>query len=116
MADARYPFTAGPLGVRLAIRLTPGAHRNALDGIATGPDGGPVLRLRVRAPPVEGAANTALIKFLAETLGLREADVNIRSGRTARLKILHLSGDSPQILERLADWVEQRKTQARPRS
>ncbi len=53
------------------------------------------------APPVEGAANEALIAFLAKTLSLREADIIIRAGETSRAKILHLAGDSAEILRKL---------------
>jgi len=104
--EGRYdPFNAEPDGVRLVVRLTPRASRNGLDGVAAGPDGRPALRLRLAAPPVEGAANKALIKFLADTLDLRKADISIRSGETGRLKILHLAGDAASILERLRRWT-----------
>ena len=99
------PFTADQHGVRLAVRLTPRAGRNALGGVIRGADGRPTLQVRLAAPPVEGAANKALIAFLAEALGLRKADVTIRSGETARLKLLHLSGDSAAIMARLTDWI-----------
>jgi len=87
------------------VRLTSRASRNGLDGVASGPDGRPALKLRLVAPPVEGAANTALIAFLAGALELRKADIGIRSGQASRLKMLHLSGDSAAIMARLAAWV-----------
>ena len=71
-----------------------------------GPDGRVAPRLRVAAPPVDGAANTALIDFLASALRLRKSDIVILSGETARLKVLHLSGDGPVIAARLRDWIE----------
>jgi hypothetical protein len=67
----------------------------------TGADGRAALQIRLSAPPVEGAANVALIAFLAETLEMRKADISIRSGQTSRVKILHLSGDSATILMKL---------------
>lgn len=105
MEGGHRPFTPEPDGVRLAVRLTPRASRNELDGVAAGADGRPALRLRLVAPPVEGAANKALIEFLADALDLRKADVTIRSGETGRLKILHLAGDAASILERLRRWT-----------
>jgi uncharacterized protein (TIGR00251 family) len=99
------PWTAETDGVRLAVRLTPRASRNGLDGVASGIDGRPALKLRLVAPPVEGAANATLIAFLAGALGLRKADISIRSGQASRLKILHLSGDSATIMARLAAWI-----------
>ena len=95
------PYAAVPDGVRLALRLTPRAARNSVDGIVSDADGRPLLKLRLVALPVEGAANEALIAFLAKTLSLRKADIAIRSGETGRVKILHLAGDSAAILRKL---------------
>jgi uncharacterized protein (TIGR00251 family) len=99
------PYAATQDGVRLALRLTPRASRNGVDGIADDAEGRPVLRLRLVAPPVEGAANKALIAFLAKTLSLRKADITIRSGETSRVKILHLAGESAAILDKLDNWL-----------
>ncbi len=100
------PFAAENYGVRLAVRLTTRADRNALGGVVRVSDGRPALHVRVTALPVEGAANQALIGFLADSLGLRKADISIRSGATARFKMLHLSGDSTVLTARLAKWIE----------
>jgi hypothetical protein len=95
------PYGAVNGGVRLAVRLTPRASRTGIDGIVTGADGRTALHIRLTASPVEGAANAALIAFLAEMLKMRKADISIRSGQTARVKILHLSGDAGTILMKL---------------
>ena len=100
------PYAAVPDGVRLALRLTPRAARNGVDGIVSAADGRPLLKLRLVAPPVEGAANAALIAFLAKTLSLRKADIAIRSGETGRIKILHLAGDSAAILQKLDSLLD----------
>ncbi|MEY4708598.1 MAG: hypothetical protein RJB58_2321 [Pseudomonadota bacterium] len=99
------PYAATQDGVRLALRLTPRASRNGVDGVAEDAEGRPVLRLRLIAPPVEGAANKALIAFLSKTLSLRKADITICSGETSRVKILHLAGDSATILRKLDNWL-----------
>jgi uncharacterized protein len=67
------------------------------------------LRLRVAAPPVEGAANAALVAFVAEALRLRRSDVAIVSGERGRVKLLELSGDPAALLARLAEWVAERR-------
>ena len=104
---AGLPFAAVTgTGVRIAVRLTPRAARNGFDGIVPGHDGRCALRLRVAAPPVEGAANAALIDYVAEALRMRKSDVAIVSGERGRLKLLDLSGDAAALLARLADWVE----------
>jgi len=99
------PYSADKTGVRLAVRLTPRASRDGLDGIVVGADGRPALQLRLAAPPVEGAANKALIAFLADALKLRKSDIAIKSGETSRLKILILTGDPAAIIARLDAWV-----------
>lgn len=106
-AAPRLPFAARTgAGVRLAVRLTPRAARNGIDVVAPADaEGRAVLRLRVAAPPVEGAANAALVGYIAASLGLRKSDVAIVSGERGRLKLLELSGDPAALLARLADWV-----------
>jgi uncharacterized protein (TIGR00251 family) len=87
------------------VRLTPRASRNELVGIVVGTDGRSALQLRLAAPPVEGAANKALIAFLADALDIRKSDIVIRSGETSRLKALHLAGDTSAIIARLDGWL-----------
>jgi uncharacterized protein YggU (UPF0235/DUF167 family) len=103
--DNGLPFTATADSVRFFVRLTPRAARNSFDGIARESDGRPVLRFKVTAPPVKGAANAALVACIADALGLRKADVRIISGQTARLKLLELCGDSDLIAARLTQWI-----------
>ncbi len=105
MADTALPYSEISGGVRLAVRLTPRASRNGLDGIIADADGRPAVRIRLSAPPVEGAANTALIAWLAGELGLRKGDITIRSGETSRHKILELAGDAKDLTARLAQWL-----------
>jgi uncharacterized protein (TIGR00251 family) len=99
------PYQVTPDGVRLALRLTPRASRDRLDGLVADAEGRVALQVRVAAPRVEGAANAALIAYLAKTLKLRRSEIRIVSGETARLKIVALSGDGPALVTRLADWT-----------
>lgn len=96
------PYATVPGGVRLAVRLTPRSSRDGIDGVAADADGKPLLKIRLTAPPVDGEANAALIAYLSKALSLRKADIEIRSGHTGRMKILHLTGDSNAILAKLA--------------
>jgi len=79
-------------GLRIAVRVTP---RSSKDSIAAGEDH---FRVRLRAPPVEGAANDALVRFIAGQFDMAKRDITIIAGETARLKRIHLAGD-PERLE-----------------
>jgi len=74
-------------GVMLRVRVTPRGGRDALVGWQDG-----LLRVRLAAPPVEGRANEALIRFLAKTLGLPPRDVRLVGGETSREKRLAIDG------------------------
>ena len=63
-------------------------------------DGTTVLRVRVKAPPVDGAANAALIQLLAKHLGVAKRDISLISGATARNKIIEVDGVSAEELSR----------------
>jgi uncharacterized protein (TIGR00251 family) len=78
--------------VILAVRLTPRAGRDAIDGWALDGDGRPYLKVRVTAPPVEGEANQALVALLAKTLRRPRSAVTVVSGPTARLKRIDIAG------------------------
>jgi uncharacterized protein (TIGR00251 family) len=89
---------AAPL--RLAVRLTPRGGREAVDGWAHDETGRPYLKVRVAAPPVDGAANAALVALVAKRLKRPARAVRIVSGETARLKQLEIEGVSAADLVR----------------
>ena len=86
-----------PSDVRFAVRLTPRAAADRIDGVVDG-----VLRARVGAPAVEGAANNALIRLVADTLGVARRDVRIVAGATSRQKMIVVSGVEPEAI--VARW------------
>ena len=57
-----------------------------------------VLRARVGAPAVEGAANNALIRLIADELGIARRDVRIVAGATSRQKLVVIEGIDPDVL------------------
>ncbi len=73
--------------VRLAVRLTPSASRDAVVGFE-----GETLRVRVTAPPVEGRANAALVRLLARRLGVPRGAVRVVAGQTSRNKVVAVDG------------------------
>ena len=83
------PVQAVPGGVRLTLHIQPRASKS---GVA-GPHGDAV-KIRVAAPPVDGAANAELARFLAETLGVTRAQVQLISGDSGRRKVVKVAGIS----------------------
>ena len=73
----------------LLVRVVPRAGRTAVAGMR-----GDALVVRLAAAPVDGAANEALIAFLAEVFGRPKRDFTIRSGHTSRDKRIHIAGAS----------------------
>ncbi len=86
----------------LPIRLTPGASADHIDGWGVDADGRPVLKVRVRARPIEGEANETLIKLLAKALGVPKSAVAIQRGGQSRTKMVGVEGLSdPELKARL---------------
>lgn len=84
-------------GVTLRVRVQPRASRNALAGEREG-----ALVVRLTAPPVEGAANEALARFLGKALGVAPSAVRVTSGTTGRNKVVSVAGlDEAAARERL---------------
>ena len=82
--------------IRFAVRLTPRAAVDRVDGVLSG-----VLKARVTAPAVEGAANHALVRLLADELGVARSEVRIVAGATAREKLVVVDGvDAESIVAR----------------
>lgn len=76
----------------LPIRLTPGASSDRIEGWDVDADGRPVLKVRVRARPVEGEANVALIKLIAKKLGVPKSAVTLARGGQSRTKMIAVAG------------------------
>ena len=74
-------------GVVLTVKAVPRAAKNEIAGIDD-----EWLRVRVKAPPVDGKANEALVKFFAGLFSVPKGSVAIVSGDTARLKRLRING------------------------
>jgi uncharacterized protein (TIGR00251 family) len=82
---------------RFAVRITP---RSAVERVEEVVDG--VLKVRVMAPAVEGAANAALIRILADELDVARRDVRIVAGATSRQKLVVIDGVDPEAI--VARW------------
>jgi uncharacterized protein len=83
--------------VRFGVRLTPRAGRDAVDGVVDG-----TLRVRVSAPPVDGAANAALIRLIATVLDVPKRSVRLVSGESSRMKVVAVDDVDPTAI--VARW------------
>ena len=79
---------AAPDGVILSVHVQPRARRTALAGL----HGEAAVRVKVTQPPVDGKANRALVRFIADLLHVSTAQVSILSGGTSRKKLLKITG------------------------
>ncbi len=87
-------------GVRLIVRAQPRASRSAISGVMD--DG--ALKVAVAAPPVDGAANDAIVELLAAALGVPRRSVSIVRGQTGRNKQVDVAGiDVATAIKKITD-------------
>jgi uncharacterized protein (TIGR00251 family) len=82
-------------GIVIDIHVMPNAAQTRIQGLHDG-----ALHVRLKAPPVEGKANAALVAWLAKTLGVPRSAVELLRGETARRKQLRVTPSHAQA----ADW------------
>lgn len=85
------PVTSARGGVRVQVYVQPRAGRSEIVG-----EHGGSIKVRLAAPPVDGAANAELIEFLARRLGIPRRQVALESGETSRRKAVLVSGLRPE--------------------
>ena len=83
-------------GATLAVRVQPRASKNGISRLEDG-----TFKIRLTAPPVDGAANEALIAFLSATVSVSRSSVEIISGQSARQKIIRISNVSDGDVQRV---------------
>ena len=85
--------------ITLTLHVQPGAKRSGIAGLH-----GEALKLRLAAPPVEGRANEALLKLIAELFGVPLRQVELRQGGQSRHKVVAVTGSKiePESLLRLS--------------
>ena len=84
MVDRKFNLHGGQKGAALAVRVTPRASRNEIVEMLD--DG--TIKVRLAAQPVDDEANTALLEFLAEILGVPKSRLDIVAGETGRDKLI----------------------------
>lgn len=90
-------FQESANGVSFRVKVIPRAKRDEIVGVEND-----AVKIRLNAPPVEGRANEALVKFLAQTLGIARSNVEIVRGDSSRHKVVRVRGIRvDQIREKL---------------
>jgi len=97
MASRKYHLHDGRKGAAIAVRVTPRARRNEIVGVMRNG----TIKIRLVAPPVEGKANAALIKFLADVVGVAQSKIDIVAGASGRDKLV-------SVMDMDADTLHQR--------
>jgi len=95
------PYRVRPDGIVLAVRLTPRASRDGIDGLKEGR-----IQARVRAVPEDGRANAALVELVADEIGVPKSTIEVTAGHIARLKSLHIKGDAAALEARVTAWLK----------
>jgi len=89
------PVRDSALGATFSVKVHPRAKKNAITG-----EVGDALKLALTAPPVDGAANDACVRFLAELLDVPRSSVTIAAGETSRQKLIRVVGLTAVEVER----------------
>lgn len=79
---------------QLVVRVTPNARRSEILGWGADEKGRPVLLIKLAAPPVDGKANTELVRFMADYLGCAKGKVQLVRGEGSRQKVLDVPSDA----------------------
>ena len=82
--------------MRFSVRVQPRSSRTGVEGLH-----GDALKVRVNAPPVDGAANEAVVEALAEALGVPRRAVRIVAGESSRTKVVEVDGVSAEAVRAL---------------
>ncbi len=91
MEPSDYGLAPAPGGTTIRVHVAPRASANKVMGAHDG-----AVKIALTAPPVEGAANKALVEFLAKVLGVPKGAVQIVSGETSRNKVVWVEGLDPR--------------------
>ena len=89
-------FTESRDGITFNVKVIPRAKRDEIVGVE-----GEAVKIRLNAPPVEGRANEALVKFLADVLKIPRAQIEIVRGETSRHKVVRVRGIPVEQLKKL---------------
>jgi uncharacterized protein len=82
--------------ITFSVRVAPRASKSEIIGEVEG-----FLKVRISAPPVDGAANVEVVKILAKAFGVAKANIEILSGQTSKTKRIRIDGVTAQKAQEL---------------
>ena len=91
-------YAQTPDGIVLTLHIQPRASREGVVGLH-----GEALKVALKAPPVDGAANAALIKFLSKKLGVRKGECELISGQSSRAKRVRVPAECLEKVKALGE-------------
>lgn len=94
--DLLQALSSAENGVYISLHIQPGAKREAIAGLF-----GSSLKIALNAPPVDGKANAALLRFLAAKLGVAKKQIELCSGAASRDKRVFVSGVTIEQIKNL---------------
>ena len=94
-------FSNAKRGAAITVKVLPRAKKTELAGVMD--DG--TLKIRLAAPPVDGAANKALIEFLAQTLGIAKSQIDIIAGESSERKLISMVGISADEVDAIVGAI-----------
>lgn len=83
------PFKKSKSGIVLEVKVEPRSSRKGISGVM-----GNMLKVKLTAPPVEGAANEQLVEVLSEAFGIKKSDITILQGLSSKRKVVEIKGVS----------------------
>jgi uncharacterized protein (TIGR00251 family) len=96
------PIHDTPAGATFQVKVHPRARKNAITG-----EVGDAVKIALTAPPVEGRANEACVKLLAEFLNVPRSSVTIAAGESSRQKVIRIAGvTAAHVEERLRSLID----------
>lgn len=91
--------------VSIKVQAKPGAKHNSITGMSED-----AVSVAISAPPVEGEANTELVKYLSSVLGLKKSSVQLDKGSKSRQKVVTVSGSTVEkISQKLKEKIEKKE-------
>ncbi|MBF0105492.1 MAG: YggU family protein [Deltaproteobacteria bacterium] len=83
--------------MKLTVKITPNSKKSEIMGWE-----GALLKIKIQAPPLEGKANTELVRFLSKQWGISKSSIHILSGETSRIKTLEIPDTAREIINNIS--------------